>query len=73
MIKKNYGIKGKLAYNKMLLDLVKQYEKEYRATGEGNVALENKLRQYDIETNFAVDVIFFTDWHTDEVLYSFEL
>lgn len=73
MGKKNYGVEGKLAANKMLLDLVKQYEREYRATGEENVALENKLRQHGIETNFDVDIIYFTDRHTEGVLYSFEL
>jgi len=73
MVKKNYGVEGRLYKNKMLLDLAKQYEKKYRKTGEEDVALENKLRQYGIETNFDVDVIYFTDWHTNEVLYSFEI
>ena len=72
MRKKDIGPEGKLAQNKMLLDLVKQYEREYRATGKENIALENKLTHYHIETEFSVDHIFFTDWHTNEVLYSFE-
>ena len=73
MTKKSYGKEGKLFHNEMLLNLVKQYEREYRATGEENVALKNKLRQYRIQTEFSVDHIFFTDWHTNKVLYSFEL
>jgi len=54
-------------------DLAKQYEKEYRETREENIALKNKLRQYHINTEFSVDHIFFTNWHTNEVVYCFEL
>jgi len=62
-----------LNVNSDKMKLMKQYEKEYRATGEENIALENKLRKYNIGTEFSVDHIFFTDWHTNEVIYSFEL
>jgi len=63
-----------LNVNSDKMKLMEQYEKEYRATkGEENIALENKLRKYNIETEFSVDHIFFTDWHTNKVLYSFEL
>lgn len=73
MAKKSCGMEGRLFHNEMLLNLVKKYERQYRASGEENVALENKLRQYGISTEFSVDHIFFTDWHTNEVLYSFEI
>jgi len=62
-----------LNVNSDKMKLMEQYEKEYRATGEENIALENKLRKYNIETEFSVDHIFFTDRHSNKVLYSFEI
>jgi len=58
-----------LARNK----LIKQYEKEYKLIRRENIILENKLRHYNIVTEFSVDHIFFTDWHTNEVVHCFEI
>jgi len=66
-------IKGRLMINKRLFKIVKRYEKEYKIFGYGNISLEKELSKCNIETHFAVDHIFFTDWHSDEVLYSFEI
>ncbi len=55
------------------IKLIKQYEKEYRANRESNINIENKLRHHSIRTEFNVDHIFFTNWRTNEVVYSFEL
>jgi len=53
-----------LNVNSDKMKLMKQYEKEYRATGEDNISLEKILRHYHIRTEFSYYHIFFTDWHT---------
>lgn len=65
--------KGRLKINKRLLKIVKRYEKEYKLLGYGNTALEFELSKCNIETHFLVDHIFFTDWHSNKVFYSFEI
>jgi len=55
------------------MDLIKELEKVYKATGTGNVYLENRLNDADVETHFTVDYVFFTKSHSNKVLYGFEL
>jgi len=59
--------------NESLSSLIKQYVRKFKRTGERDTGIENKLRQYNIETNFDVDIIYFVDWRSDKVLCSFEL
>lgn len=74
MTKKDYEAGGRLMIDKELLDMIKLYERQYRANKyDETLVTANKLGQCNVETTFAVDLIYFTDCHTNEVLYSFEL
>jgi len=54
--------------------LIIQYEKEYRAGNfEKSKTLKALLGSLNIDTEFSVDHIFFTNCSTNEVIYSFEL
>ena len=55
------------------MDVIKELEKVFKATGAGNTILEDKLRLLDIETNLAIDYVYFRDTHTNRILYGFEL
>lgn len=55
------------------MNLVKKLEHIYKATGAGDNILENELRVLGVETNLAVDYVFFVESNTNKVLYGFEL
>jgi len=53
--------------------LIIQYEKEYRAGNfKGAENLRFTLERLNVDTEFSVDHIFFTNCSTNEVIYSFE-